>query len=108
MSDDLEDGALYRRRGDSVINYRLDRIETAVEKLTENQEILTRVEANSIHMTRIMAEFRQRQDEHGKALDSFAERITATESKQESLTWAVRLIIGGIVLGVISGLVALL
>ena len=73
-----------RRESDHLVDHRLDKLESIVEKLAENQTILTRIELNGQENSRALAECKSRLDRHGATLDIVTVDVQAAKTLLDS------------------------
>lgn len=71
----------HMRRGDDLINYRLDKLEESIRKLAENQEILVRIELQSIESNKAIQELFRQSSECVEWREDKATEITTLSTK---------------------------
>lgn len=89
FGDDRRD--IIRRDSDSntLVVYRIDRLEKIVEKLVENQNMLVRSELSILENARAITAMNDRLTYQGKAMDEFAKDMENTKVTVKAHSWLI-------------------
>lgn len=86
----------------NLLSYRVGRLEEMMQKVIENQAILTRMEVAYIDTARTLTELKQRLDAHGKVLDAIVVEQATIKANQSIQSWGLKIIVGTLLTAAVS------